>query len=313
MKEFLWTEQYRPKKIADCILPASFKSIFEAFVEKGEIPNLLLSGGPGIGKTTVAKALLTELDIDFLMINGSLEGRQIDVLRTTIQQYASSISFNGRRKYVILDEADYLNPQTVQPALRNFMEEFSRNCGFILTCNFKNRIIDPLQSRCSVVDFKINKKDLPILAGQFMERVEYILTTENVSYNKKVLAELIMKYLPDWRKVINELQKYSITGSIDIGILSALSDESFSSLLKYLKEQNFTAMRKWVVDNNDVETSTLFRSLYDFSVGKLSPTDQAQMILLLADYQYKAAFVADHEINTVACLTEIMMKVEFKK
>lgn len=312
MKEFLWVEQYRPTKISECILPDSFKTIFNAFVEKGEVPNLLLSGGPGVGKTTVAKALLNELDIDYLMINGSLEGRQIDVLRTTIQQYASTISFNGKRKFVILDEADYLNPQTVQPALRNFMEEFSRNCGFILTCNFKNRIIEPLQSRCSVVEFKIAKKDLPVLAGQFLERVEYILNTEGVSYNKKVLAELIMKYLPDWRKVINELQKYSITGSIDTGVLNTFSDEAFGLLIKYLKEQNFTAMRKWAVDNSDVETTTLFRNLYEFSIGKLSPTDQAQMILILADYQYKAAFVADHEINTVAALTELMMKVEFK-
>lgn len=312
MKEFLWVEAYRPTKIDQCILPESFKSIFKAFIEKGEVPNLLLSGGPGIGKTTVAKALLNELDIDYLMINGSLEGRQIDTLRTTIQQYASTISFTGKRKFVILDEADYLNPQTVQPALRNFMEEFSRNCGFILTCNFKNRIIEPLQSRCSAIDFKLSKKDLPVLAGQFLERVEEILQTEGVTYKKQVLAELIMKYLPDWRKVINELQKYSITGTIDTGILAALGDESFSSLVKMLKEQNFTNMRKWVVDNSDIETSTLFRNLYDYSIGKLSPTDQAQMILILADYQYKAAFVADHEINTVAALTEVMMKVEFK-
>ena len=312
MEEYLWVEKYRPKKISACILPEMLKTTFQAFVEKEEVPNLLLSGGPGVGKTTIAKALLNELDIDYLMINGSLEGRQIDVLRTTIQQYASTVSFNGKRKFVILDEADYLNPQTVQPALRNFMEEFSRNCGFILTCNFRNRIIEPLQSRCSVVEFKFTKKDLQLLAGGFMERVENILNMEGVAYNKKVLAELIMKHLPDWRRVINELQKHSITGSIDSTILNSLSDESFSSLTKMLKEKNFSAMLKWVVDNSDIESATLFRSLYDFSVSKLSPMDQAQMILILADYQYKSAFVADHEINNVACLTEVMMKVEFK-
>lgn len=313
MKEqFLWSEKYRPTNIDQCILPEHLKSVFRKFTEKGEVPNLLLSGKPGIGKTTVAKALLNQLDMDFLMINGSLEGRNIDTLRTTIAQYASTVSFNGNRKYVILDEMDYLNPQSTQPALRNFMEEYSRNCGFIGTCNFKNKIIEPLHSRFSVVEFTLSKKDLPELAGQFLKRVEQILESEDIEYNKKVVAELIMKHLPDWRRVLNELQRYSATGKIDVGILSSFSDDSFSSLVKMLKEKDFTSMRKWLAENSDIETTVLYRSLYDHACSKLEPMDQAQMVMTLADYQYKSAFVMDTEINNVACLTELMMKINFK-
>ena len=310
-EEFLWTERYRPHDIKSCILPERLKTVFQKFVDNEKIPNLLLSGGPGVGKTTVARALLKELDLDYILINASMKGN-IDTLRTEISQYASSVSFNSKRKYVILDEADYLNPQSTQPALRSFMEEFSRNCGFILTCNFKNRIIEPLHSRCSVVEFSFTKKDMPDLAGQFMSRIEEILTKENIKYNKNVVAELIMKHLPDWRRILNELQRYAAVGEIDVGILSSLGDESFASLVKMLKGQDFTSMRKWVAENDDIESATMYRNLYDYARSKLDPQDIAQLILILADYQFKSAFVVDQEINNVACMTEIMTKVTFK-
>jgi DNA polymerase III delta prime subunit len=310
MGDYLWVEQYRPPNIKECILPARLKSVFQAFVDKNQVPNLLLTGGPGVGKTTVARALLNELDLDYIIINGSMKGN-IDTLRTEISQFASTVSFTGGRKYVILDEADYLNPQSTQPALRNFMEEFSNNCGFILTCNFKNRIIEPLHSRCSVVDFTMSKKEMASLAPQFLKRVSNILKMKGVEFDPKVIAELIMKHMPDWRRVLNELQRYSVTGKIDVGILTTLSDESFDSLVSMMKNQDFTGIRKWVVDNADIESSTLFRKLYDYANKKMKPMSVAQMVLILAKYQYQAAFVVDHEINNVACLLEIMTDCEW--
>jgi len=310
MGDYLWVEQYRPPSIKECILPERLKSVFQAFVDKNQVPNLLLTGGPGVGKTTVARALLNELDLDYIIINGSMNGN-IDTLRTEISQFASTVSFTGGRKYVILDEADYLNPQSTQPALRNFIEEFFNNCGFILTCNFKNRIIEPLHSRCSVVDFTMTNKEKAGLASQFMKRVENILKMKGVEFDQKVIAELIMKHMPDWRRVLNELQRYSVTGKIDVGILTTLSDESFDSLVSMMKNQDFTGIRKWVVDNADIESSTLFRKLYDYANKKMKPMSVAQMVLILAKYQYQAAFVVDHEINNVACLLEIMTDCEW--
>lgn len=310
MSEFLWVELYRPNTIDECILPKHLKDTFQSFVDQEEIPNLILSGGPGVGKTTVARALLKQLDYDHLVINGSMNGN-IDTLRNDIQQFASSMSFNGRRKYVILDEADYLNPQSTQPALRNFMEEFSKNCGFILTCNFKNRIIDPLHSRCSVVDFNITKKDINDLAPQFLKRICNILKSHDIKYQQKVIAQLMLKHMPDWRRILNELQRYSSTGAIDEGILVNMSDASFSSLIKMIKNQDFTEIRKWIVENSDIESATMYRNLYQHASKDMKPASIAQMVLILAKYQYQAAFVVDHEINNVACLVELMTDCEW--
>jgi DNA polymerase III delta prime subunit len=311
-KDFLWVEKYRPKTIEETILPAELKATFQQFVDQKNIPNLILSGSAGVGKTTVARAMLEELGCDYIVINGSMNGN-IDTLRNEILNFASSVSLSGGRKYVILDEADYLNANSTQPALRNFMEEFSANCGFILTCNFKNRIIDPLHSRCSVIDFKISKKDMAKLAMQFMKRVNVILETENVEYDKAVIAEVIQKHFPDWRRVLNELQRYSATGKIDTGILANLDEASFKQLIEYLKTRNFTSARKWVGENLDGDQTELFRKLYDNASELLTLEGEAQLILLLGRYQYQAAFVADPEINTMALLTEIMTDVEFKK
>lgn len=311
MEEFLWVEKYRPGKISDCVLPDELKSTFQEFVDQGSIPNLLLSGGPGVGKTTVARAMLEQLNADYVVINGSMNGN-IDTLRNEIMQFASTVSFTGGRKYVILDEADYLNPNSTQPALRNFMEEFSKNCGFILTCNFKNRIIEPLHSRCSVIEFKIQKNEKPAIAKSFYKRICTVLEQERVTFDNKVVCELIARYFPDWRRVINELQRYSVTGSIDSGILADTGDNSVKELVGHLKGKSFTDMRKWVAQNNDADTSSLFRKLYDSASTYLKPQSIPQLILLLSDYQHKAAFVADHEINLVACLTEIMADCEFE-
>ena len=308
--EFLWVEKYRPQTISDCILPRSIKDQLESFVTGG-IPNLLLSGGPGVGKTTAARAMLNELEYDCLVINGSLNGN-IDTLRNDIKDYASSVSLSGTRKYVILDEADYLNSNTTQPALRNFMEEFSKNCGFILTCNFKNRILPALQSRCSNIEFRIPGKDKPLLAEQFLARVIEILELEGIPYETPILAEVITRYFPDWRKVLNELQKYSKVGLIDIGILSLNSDAQFKDLIDLLKKKDFNQMRKWVGINIDNDTAVIFRRLYDTARTHIKDPSIPQLVLTLADYQYKAAFVADQEVNLVACLTEIMAECQFK-
>ena len=309
--DFLWVEQYRPKTIDDCILPDSLKTLFSSFVKKGELSNLLFSGTPGIGKTTVAKALCEELNCDWIMINGSEEGG-IDVLRNKIKNFASTVSLSGGKKVVILDEADYLNPQSTQPALRGFVEEFHKNCRFILTCNFKNRIIEPLHSRFSNIEFKVNPKDKPKLATKLFERAVYILKEQNISYEEKVLAELIKKHFPDFRKLINELQRYSVSGTIDAGILVNVSDENLKSLLTHLKNKEFSDMRKWVVNNLDNDPVKIFRKIYYTLYHSLQPSTIPHAVLIIADYQYKSAFVADQEINLVACLTELMSQVKFK-
>ena len=309
--DFLWVEQYRPKTIDDCILPDSLKSLFSAFVKKGEISNMLFSGTAGIGKTTVAKALCEQMNCDWIMINGSEEGG-IDVLRNKIKNFASTVSLSGGKKVVILDEADYLNPQSTQPALRGFVEEFHKNCRFILTCNFKNRIIEPLHSRFSNIEFKVNPKDKPKLASRLFERAVYILKEQNVSYEDKVLVELITKHFPDFRKLINELQRYSVSGSIDAGILVNVSDENLKTLVTHLKDKAFSDMRKWVVNNLDNDPVKIFRKIYDTLYTNLEPSTIPHAVLIIADYQYKSAFVADQEINLVACLTELMSQVKFK-
>ena len=312
MEEFLWVEKYRPKTVEDTILPADLKTTFKTFVEKGNIPNLLLTGSAGVGKTTIAKAMLEEIGADYIVINGSDEGRLIDTLRTKIKNFASSMSLAGGRKYVILDEADYLNAETVQPALRNFMEEYSANCGFILTCNFVKKIIDPLHSRCSVVEFKMPKKDMPKLASQFFKRVEKILELENVEYDPKVVAELITKHFPDNRRILNEFQRYSVTGRIDSGILVNASSENFKSLMEALRNKEFSVVRKWVGQNVDGDTAPFFRKLYESVYEYAAPSSIPQVVVTLADYQYKAAFAADQEINTMALLTELMVDTEWK-
>ena len=313
MNEFLWVEKYRPQLIQDCILPNSIKKTFEDIVNGGELHNMLLTGTAGTGKTTIAKALCYELGLDYLMING-LEESGIDTLRTKIKQFASSVSLSGGYKVVILDEADYLTPQSTQPALRAFMEEFSSNCRFILTCNFKNRIIEPLHSRCAVVEFNIPKKDMPELCMEFLDRCCYILNTEGpITYEKEVIAELILKHQPDWRRVINELQRHSASGKIDSSILiHQIADLAIVDLITYLKTKNFKAMRQWVADNMDAEPASIFRKLYDAMNDRVEPKSIPQLVLILADYQYKNAFVADHELNMVACLTEAMTQVQFK-
>ncbi len=311
MKEFLWVEKYRPKTIEECVLPAELKDNFNQVLKQGELQNMLLTGTAGTGKTTAAKALCHELDLDYLLINGSEESG-IDTLRNKIKHFASTVSLQGGYKVVILDEADYLNPQSTQPALRGFIEEFSANCRFILTCNFKNRIIEPLHSRCTTIEFNIPKKEAERLASVMMARLMLILDDEGVGYEPPVLAELIMKHMPDWRKVLNELQRYSVSGKIDAGILVQLSDVSLQSLMTFLKEKNFKQVRKWVAENMDSEPAALYRKIYDNMNDHVESASIPQLVLILADYQYKNAFVADHELNTVACLTEVMAGVKFK-
>ena len=309
MKEFLFVEKYRPQTIEECVLPKSLKNTFLSIVDTGELPNMMFTGSAGVGKTTVARALCNELGMDYMMINGSEDGN-IDTLRGKIKQFASTISLQGGQKVVILDEADYLNPQSTQPALRGFIEEFSKNCRFILTCNFKNRIIDPLHSRCSIYEFNLGNKEK--MATQFMARLQFILDSERIIYDNAVIAELIMKYIPDWRRVINECQRYGMSGHIDTGILTTLSETSVKGLMGDLKAKNFKKMRKWVSDNIDVESSKLFRMVYDNMVEYVSPSSIPQLVLILADYSYKDSFVADHELNVVACMTEIMSQIKFK-
>ena len=308
--DFLWVEKYRPKIVSETILPESLKLTFQKIVDGGELPNMLFTGTAGLGKTTVARALCNELGCDFILINGSEEGN-IDTLRTKIKQFASSVSLQGGYKVVILDEADYLNPQSTQPALRGFIEEFSNNCRFILTCNFKNRIIEPLHSRCGVYEFNTSKKSMVKLCESFMARCKTILDNEKIEYDDKPLAELIIKFAPDWRRVLNELQRYSINGRIDSGIVANLQDKNFDDLFSHLKNKNFKKMRSWVVNNIDTDASAIFRAIYDRMSDKVTPQSIPQLVLLLADYQYKNAFVADHELNVVACLTEVMSDVQF--
>jgi len=311
METFLWVEQYRPQIVDDCILPQSLKNTFKEFVDSSNVPNIILSGGPGVGKTTIAKAVLDEIGATSMMINGSEESG-IDVLRTKIKNFASTVSLEGGRKYLILDEADYLNPQSTQPALRGFMEEFHKNCGFILTCNYKNRLIEPLHSRCSVIDFTIPKSEKPNLASEFMKRMVNILDNENVEYDKKVLVEVIQRHFPDWRRILNELQRYSVSGRIDAGILVDMAEINIKELMKFMKEKEFTNVRKWVVNNLDMDSVRLFRSIYDSLYTFLDHSTIPHVVVVLAEYQYKSAFSADKEINLLACLTEIMARAKFK-
>ena len=311
-EQFLWVEKYRPQKIDDCVLPESLKKTFKEYIAQGELPSFLFSGTAGVGKTTVAKALCNEIGAEYIMINGSDEGRSIDVLRTTIKSFASTVSLTDARKVVIIDEADYMNAQSVQPALRSMIEEFSANCRFIFTCNFKNRIIEPLHSRCAVVEFKIDASDKQAIAAQFFKRATQILKAEEVEFDPKVVAELITKHFPDYRRILNELQRYAVSGKIDSGILVNMSEESFRSLVKMLKDKDFTEVRKWVAKQSDADTTTLFRELYDTATQHIEPASIPTLVLTLADYQYKAAFVADHELNIMAALTEIMAQCKFK-
>ena len=308
--QFLWVEKYRPHTINDCILPEEVKTTFQQFIAKKEIPNLLLTGSAGTGKTTLARALCEELECDYIIINGSDEGRQIDTLRTKIRNFASAVSFEGKTKVVILDEADYLNRESVQPALRAFIETFSSNCRFIFTCNYINRIITPLHSRTTVVDFKIVPSDRPQLAAKFLQRMQHILSNEGIEYSEKVLAELLMKYFPDYRRVINELQRYSVEGKIDEGVLSNFQEINAKQLIESLREKDWKQMRQWVANNVDTDPQGIFRQIYDIVLPEIKSIPQ--LVLLIADYQYKAAFVADQEINLTACLTEIMANVEFE-
>ena len=308
---FLWVEEYRPKNIDSCILPQSLKSTFLEFIKEGHVPNLILSGGPGIGKTTVAKAMLREIGCTHMMINGSEESG-IDVLRTKIKNFASTVSLDGGRKYIILDEADYLNPQSTQPALRGFMEEFHRNCGYILTCNYKNKLIEPLHSRCSVVDFIIPNLEKPKLADDFMKRVFTILNEQGISYDKRVIVEIIYKHFPDWRRVLNELQRYSASGTIDAGILVNIAEVNIRELMQAMKNKEFTNVRKWVVNNLDNDSVRILRYVYDNLYNYVDGSSIPHIVVILGEYQYKAAFVADQEINMLACLTEIMARAKFK-
>ena len=305
--EFLWVEKYRPRTLEECILPDAQKQVFQQFIEAGEIPNMLLCGTAGTGKTTVARALCNELGCDYIVINGSEESG-IDVLRTKIKGFASTVSFEGKPKGVILDEADYLNPNSTQPALRAFIEEFSRNCRFIFTCNFKNRIIAPLHSRTTVIEFKLVNGQKKKMAGLFHKRMMDILKKEKVEYNDKVLAELLMKHFPDYRRVLNELQRYGAGGVIDEGVLSNLAELSTKALVDALRDKDFKKMRQWVANSVDSDPQSVYRKVYDTLIPKVKQVPQ--LVLIIADYQYKAAFVADQEINLTACLTEIMANVE---
>ena len=309
MEHLLWTEKYRPQTVEDCVLPDRLKKPFQEYVNQKEIPNLLLSGGAGVGKTTVAKAMCNEIGCDFMVINGSDESG-IDTFRTKIKNYASSMSLSGGRKVIIIDEADYLNPNSTQPALRNAIEEFASNCSFIFTCNYKNRIIDPLHSRCAVIDFSLKNGEKAKMASAFFKRIQTILQSESIDADEKVLAELIKKHFPDFRRVLNELQRYSQFGAIDAGILSQIADVSIGELAKHIAAKDFGSIRKWVA-THEIDNTTLFRKLYDTLYDMLKPQSVPQAVLILADYQYKAAFVADQEINTVACLTELMVNCEF--
>jgi DNA polymerase III delta prime subunit len=310
MEHLLWTEKYRPQTIEDCILPKRLKEVFQQYASQKQIPNLLLTGSAGVGKTTVAKALCQEVGCDYLVINGSDESG-IDTFRVKIKNYASSMSFTGGRKVIIIDEADYLNPNSTQPALRNAIEEFASNCSFIFTCNYKNRIIEPLHSRMAVIEFGLKNGEKMKMATEFLKKTEFILQTEKIEFDKKVVAELVTKHFPDFRRVINELQRYSQLGKIDVGVLAQVADVSITEIVKYIKDKDFGAVRKWVA-TNEIDPTTFFRKLYDNLYDFLKPHSIPQVILILADYQYKQAFVVDQEINTVACLIQIMADGDFK-
>ena len=311
MEEFLWVEKYRPNDVQSCVLPKQLKKTLLEFVAAGELPNVTFSGGPGVGKTTAAKAMLDELGLTYMMVNGSEESG-IDVLRTKIKNFASTVSLHGGRKYLILDEADYLNPQSTQPALRGFIEEFSANCGFILTCNYVNRIIPALISRCPTYDFSIPKDEKQELAGDFFKHSLEILKEENVNFEPKAVAALVQKHFPDWRRVLNELQRYSVSGNIDAGILVNIQSDNIKELMGHMKRKEFTDVRKWVVNNLDNDPVRLFRSLYDSLYDCMDGSTIPHVVVILGEYQYKSAFVADQEINTLACLTEIMARGKFK-
>ena len=313
MSDFIWVEKYRPKTIEECILPESAKQMFQEFLNKGEIPNMLLAGPPGIGKTTVAKALCNELGVDVYVINGSDEGRFLDTVRNNAKNFASTVSLTAtaKHKVIIIDEADNTS-NDVQLLLRAFIEEFAGNCRFIFTCNYKNKILEPLHSRCAVVDFSIKGKEKAQLAADFYKRIQDILQKEGVEYDSKVLIELINKHFPDWRRVLNECQRYSVSGKIDSGILATFSDVAVNELVKNLKEKNFPEVRKWVVSNMDNDTTVLMRRIYDACYSSLENNSVPAAVLVLAKYQYQSAFVADQEINMLACLTELMVECNFK-
>ena len=311
-EDFLWEIKYRPQTIKDTILPKSLKNIFQGIVDSGELPNMLFAGSPGLGKTTVAKALCEEMDIDYIFINASEDGN-IDTLRNKIRQFASTVSLHGGLKCVILDEADYLNAQSFQPALRGFITEFSKNCRFILTANYKNKILAPLHSRLTVYDFNTNKKELQTLAVQYMSRIEDILESEKVDYDKQAIANMIMKFAPDWRRVLNEMQRLKIgEARISTDAVTSISSEQFEVLYKHIKDKNFKEMRKWVANNVDTDGASIFRGIFDTMDTRIEPTSIPQVVLILAEYQYKAAFVPDHELNLMACMTEIMSNVTIK-
>ena len=311
MDSLLWVEKYRPKTIDDCVLSDSIKTTLRDVVSQNKIPNLMFTGTSGIGKTTAARAICNETGADYLIINGSDEGRMIDTLRTKLTQFCSTISLTGSRKVVIIDEADYMNPDSVQPAMRNFIEKFAENCSFIFTCNYKNRIIEPIHSRCAVIDFTLDKDEKPVIASQFMNRVEHILSDETIVFDKNVIAKLVLKHFPDFRRVLNELQRYSTSGEINSGILANIKEMNMRELINSLREKNFSNMRQWVVSNVDNDPASVYRKIYDelYSVTEKSSIPQA--VLIIADYQYKSAFVADQEINLVACLVELMAECEF--
>ena len=311
-EQFLWVEKYRPQKIDDCILPESLKKTFKDYVAQGELPHFLLCGTAGVGKTTIAKALCNEIGAEYVILNGSDTGGHIDTLRTTIKGFATSVSLTDAKKVIILDEADYLQANSTQPALRNYMEEFSANCRFIFTANYKNRIIEPIHSRCAVIEFKIDSKEKQEIAASFFKRATAILKQESIEFDPKVVAELITKHFPDYRRILNEMQRYSVSGKIDSGILVNMSEESFKGLIKLMKDKDFTEVRKWVAKNSDADTTALFRELYDNASSNMDVNSIPPMVLILADYQYKAAFVADHELNIMAALTEIMAQCKFK-
>ena len=307
-EQLLWTEKYRPKTIENCILPERLKKPFQEYVNNKTIPNLLLTGGAGVGKTTVAKAMCEEIGCDYMVINGS-DDNGIDTVRYKIKNYASSMSLAGGRKVIIIDEADYLTPNA-QAAFRNAIEEFASNCSFIFTCNYKNKLIEPLHSRCAVVEFTLKNNEKASMAGQFFKRIQQVLQSENVEFDDKVIAELVKKHFPDFRRVINELQRYSQFGKIDTGILAQITEVGLKDIIKFLKDKDFGNIRKWVA-SNDIDATSLYRKLYDSLYEVMKPQSIPQAVIILADYQYKAAFVADAEINTVACLTELMVECEF--